>query len=83
MLSEGYGQSFKYAKGVLEETELKGWKGSGNKSVKDVIDDISLLKSTKDCPSTRVVLHNSISESFVPVEMSFTRVIHPGQLTAL
>ena len=83
MLGQGYGQSFKYAKGVIEESNLKGWKGNGNKSVQDLIEDISFLKSSEDCPSTRVVLHNSISETFVPVEMSLTRVIHPDKFTAL
>ena len=74
----GYGQSFKYAKGVLEETKLIGWKGNGNKTVQEIIDDISILNSPEDCPATRVVLLHSNSETFVPIEMSLTRVIHPG-----
>ena len=78
MLSQGYGQSFEYAKGILNGRKLKGWSGNGSKAVDEIIEDISILKSPEDCPLTRVVLLHSNSENFVPIQMKLTRVMHPG-----
>ena len=78
MLSQGYGQSFEYAKGILNGRNVKGWSGNGSKAVDEIIEDISILKSPEDCPLTRVVLLHSNSENFVPIQMKLTRVMHPG-----
>ena len=48
----GYLDAYSYCKGDLQgEGEFtRGWCGKSNKVVEDVIDDISVLKSIKDCP---------------------------------
>ena len=78
MMEQGYGQSFEYAKGILDGRDLKGWSGNESSTVKEIIEDISILKSPEDCPLTRVVLLHSNSENFVPIQMKLTRVMHPG-----
>ena len=78
LLAHGYGQSFEYSKGVMDNMEVRGWMGNNSNSVDNVTESISILKSEQDCPYTRALMVKDGKEKFVPISFSLTRLFHPN-----
>ena len=56
----GYLDAYSYCKGKIEASNLRGWCGNFSDPVDLLIQDISILKSIKDCPKLGAILENNI-----------------------
>lgn len=56
----GYLDAYSYCKGKIEASNLRGWCCNYSDPVDLVIQDISILKSIKDCPKLGAILENNI-----------------------
>ena len=76
-LKSGYGQSFEYSKGQMwPDTSMIGW--SGNTTVNDVIERVSILKTEADCPDVRLKLINGGHQAFKHVSFKLSSMVHPS-----
>ena len=46
----GYSEGYEYCKGNIKGSMSRSWCGNGTKPVEEVVQDIAVLKSSKDCP---------------------------------
>lgn len=74
----GYPHSFGYSQGINSSRNLFGWNGvSQNASI--VLDEISTIKSVKDCPFTRLwVTEDNFKEEKIILKFDLTRVYDPN-----
>ena len=77
----GYDNSFQYSVGNTTGGALKifGWNGNDSTELEKIITDISLIKSVKQCPYTRIVFaeENRFDFRYVKVDMHLTGFKHP------
>ena len=71
--SHGYRGADKYFKGVYDWTQVT-WTGNKSKDVKTVSEEMSTLKSNKDCPSGELAFEDNMR---VDVEFNLTKVLTP------
>ena len=77
LLKSGYSHSFDYSKGQLwHNASLLGW--SGNTTVQDVIDKVSILKTEADCPKVWLKFINNGHQSFNQAVLQLTSMVHPS-----
>ena len=76
----GYNNSFQYSIGKVEgSSKIFGWNGNDSTKIEKIISDISLIKSVKQCPHTRVIFaeENGNDFRYVKVDMHLTGFKHP------
>ena len=79
----GYMDAYSYCKGDLQgEGEFtRGWCGKSNEAIEDVIDDISVLKSIRDCPKMEAVFTEPVLDwkdwKFEKIEYELTNLLYP------
>ena len=79
----GYLDAYSYCKGDLQgEGEFtRGWCGKSNEAIEDVIDDISVLKSIRDCPKLEALFLEPVLDwkdwKFEKIEYELTNLLYP------
>ena len=78
LTKHGYGTSYDYVMGTIENTMLRGWGGNSSICIENVTEDISTFKTIKDCP----YLHASFEDdeygrNKIVLNFKLTRFIHP------
>ena len=75
----GYEDGYDYAKGLIMGSKLYGWIGNSSKSVESIIEEISLLKSEKDCPSLSVLFdEDDDSQRYENIQFELTKTAYPN-----
>lgn len=67
--------------GVIEESSLQGWTGDSLGSTpEDIIQNVSLIRTPKDCPLTQIKFLDSKNGhiQFVTLSFELTSVLHPS-----
>ena len=79
LIKLGYGQSFKYSKGLLDGSNLIGWSGNvTGSSPETVIDKVSTIQNQTECPITSVLMRSNGKEKFVQLHFQLTSLFHPS-----
>ena len=65
LMKHGYRSFNEYFKGNIDDSQDGGWSGNSTASIEKVTDDISILKSEKDCP---VLLDD---KTYKPLNLNF------------
>ena len=74
----GYGNSFNYVRGRIQNTKLAGWVGNSSISVENVTYDISIFKSVQDCPLLVALFeHSKFGKRRIRLNFNITKFTHP------
>ena len=78
LIKHGYGQSYLYSQGFNRAGKFIGWNGiNGTMETEELVEEISTLKTVKDCPYTRILLEDAESEDLKVVPLTLTRAFDP------
>ena len=79
LLKNGYLNDYDYIKGEIMNKKLRGWLGNQNYTVKNIYNNISILKSTKDCPDLRAKLEDTENNVYdVHASYNITNPVYPN-----
>ena len=74
-----YEDGYDYAKGVIMGSSSNGWIGNSSKSVENINEEISLLKSEKDCPFLSALFdENNYSKKYENIQFEMTETSYPN-----
>ena len=74
----GYGNSFNYVRGRIQNTKLAGWVGNSSISVENVTYDISIFRSVQDCPLLVALFeHSKFGKRRIRLNFNITKFTHP------
>ena len=78
LTKHGYGTSYDYVMGTIENTMLRGWGGNSSIYIENVTEDISTFKTVKDCPYLHARFEDDKYGRYKIVSnFTLTRFIHP------
>ena len=75
--SRGYPGTDYYFKGIDKNSKFIGWAGNQSENVLEVSANVSIFKSTNDCPSGDIWYKDGISMKMSPAKYTLTKVLPP------
>ena len=74
----GYSSSYNFMKGKFHNGDkVKSWKGNSTDTHEKILDDISVLKSIKDCPYFSVMFKHNFKTKYVFASFTLTSPVFP------
>ena len=79
LLKNGYLDGYDYAKGKIEGSKLRSWIGNSSSFVENIIEEVAILKSEKDCPNLSVVYdEHQYSHGYEKIHFEMTPMTYPN-----